>query len=279
MATQEQSKIFEQGSTTYSNSSFFFEKEVKSKVTIFYAFVRIADDLVDQIPPDEIAYHNFRRLFFESYNSNTLSGNSIIDSFMELVRECEIPIEWIEEFFNSMEMDLNNYQYSTIEDTIKYIRGSAEVIGLILAKMLGLNEESYGYAEMLGRSMQFINMIRDISEDIQLGRNYFPREELEQYGLYPFTESIARANPDKFISFMNFQLERYESWQVEAELGFRFIKYRYLVAIKTASDKYNLTAQTILKNPFVVFERKVKPNKYEVITRGILNSILLLFRK
>jgi 15-cis-phytoene synthase len=277
--TQTQTEIFNQGSTTYSNSSRFFEQEVREKVTAFYAFVRVADDYVDQVPPDTEDYYNFKSSFFNSFESGTPSGNLVIDSFIDLVKEHDIPIEWIIEFFDSMEMDLAGYEYLSVGDTLKYIRGSAEVIGLMMAKILGLPEQSYKYAEMLGRSMQFINMIRDISEDITLGRSYFPRSELEKYGLFPLTKEVAEQNPDRFVSFINFQIERYEQWQAEAELGFGYISYRYRVAIQTASDKYKKTASIILANPLVVFERKVKPKKYEVMLSGIKNAILLLFKK
>lgn len=279
MATIQQQQIFENGSTTYRNSSLFFESEVRDKVTELYAFVRVVDDFVDQVPPDKSSYFSFKQSFFSAFESGDATGNSIIDSFVGILREYQMPIEWVIEFFDSMEMDLDGYEYNTISDTLRYIRGSAEVIGLMMAKLIGLDHESYKYAEMLGRSMQFINMIRDISEDIELGRSYFPKEELEKYGLYPLSREVAQANPDKFRSFINFQIDRYESWQTEAELGFRYIKYRYLVAIKTASDKYMMTANTILKDPFVVFERKVKPKKYQVIAQGVLNAFLLLFKK
>ena len=278
MATNQQQQIFEQGSATYSNSSRFFEKEVRDKVTTLYAFVRVPDDLVD-VSNDIEGYYAFRNAFFESYATGIRTGNEVIDLFVDLVKQHDIPIVWVEEFFNSMEMDLNNYSYQNIDDTLKYIRGSAEVIGLMLAKILGLDEQSYPYAEMLGRSMQFINMIRDIDEDIQIGRSYFPQEELERYGLFPLTKEGAFAQDDKFRSFVNFQLDRYEQWQAQAEIGFRYIKYRYLVAIKTAADKYNMTARVIGDDPFVVFSRKVKPSKSEIMLQGLLNAILLLFKK
>ena len=278
MATDQQKQIFEQGSATYSNSSRFFEREERSKVTTLYAFVRVADDLVD-VDHDIEAYNQFRSSFFEAYHAGTRTGNDVIDLFIDLINEHAIPIVWVEEFFASMEMDLNGYEYVTIADTLKYIRGSAEVIGLMLAKILDLDEESYHFAEMLGRSMQFINMIRDINEDIGIQRSYFPRNELEHYGIFPLTMEVAFENPEKFRSFVNFQLDRYEQWQTEAELGFRYIKYRYLVAIKTASDRYNMTARVIGDDPFVVFSRKVKPSKSEVIIQGLLNAILLLFKK
>jgi hypothetical protein len=49
--------------------------------------------------------------------------------------------------------------------------------------MLGLPKKSYPYAEKLGLAYQYINFIRDINEDIKLGRTYFPQSELSRFGL------------------------------------------------------------------------------------------------
>ena len=84
--------------------------------------------------------------------------------------------------------------------------------------------------------MQYINFIRDISEDIMLGRTYFPRDDLEKFNLESLSEDHTRSNPKNFIRFLNKQLETYGVWQNEAEAGFKYIPYRCLIPIKTASD-------------------------------------------
>jgi phytoene synthase len=43
-----------------------------------------------------------------------------------------------------------------------------------MCAIMGLPEESYHHACMMGRNMQYINFIRDIDEDIGLGRRYLP---------------------------------------------------------------------------------------------------------
>lgn len=48
-----QRTIFQKGSNTYFNSSFFFPKQVQERVFTLYAFVRRADDIVDAQPQDQ----------------------------------------------------------------------------------------------------------------------------------------------------------------------------------------------------------------------------------
>jgi len=74
---------------------------------------------------------------------------------------------------------------------------------------------------------------------------------------------------------MRFQVGRYRAWQKEAEKGFHFIPKQYLVPIKTASDLYSWTADIIEQDPFIVYEKKIKPGKIHVLVTGIKNYLFL----
>ena len=68
-------------------------------------------------------------------------------------------------FLGSMAADLTRRFYRTEAETLEYVYGSAEVIGLFMARIMRLPEEALPAARMLGRAMQFINFIRDAAED------------------------------------------------------------------------------------------------------------------
>jgi len=268
--TEVQQATFKQGSTTYFNSSIFFPEHVRRDVTILYAFVRVADDYVDSIPQRAREFH----AFVESYHAAMAgfpSGNPVIDDFVELSHRKRFPREWAEAFLYSMDLDLRDGQYENLDQTLTYIYGSAEVIGLFMAHLLDLPERSFSYAQMLGRAMQYINFIRDIDEDNRLGRRYLPLVDTE---LCSLREDEAREKPEAFAAFLRREIERVLDWQMEAERGFRYIPRRYLIAIKTASDMYKWTLGQIYANPFVVFEKKVKPAKSGIVRRALLNSVL-----
>jgi phytoene synthase len=262
-------EIFKRGSKTYFNSSIFFPKSVRRDVFILYGFVRVADDFVDTIPQRKEEFYNFCNIYRKAL-SGEKSNNIVIDSFVDLLHRKNFDLEWVEDFLHAMEMDLTKKTYTTLEETLEYIHGSAEVIGLFMAKILDLPEESYFAAGRLGRAMQYINFIRDVPEDTSFGRRYLP---IKGYELESLKKEEILNKKEEFIQFMNAQINRYFKWEAEAERGFKYIPRRYLIPIKTASDMYTWTALMIKKNPFIIYDRKVKPSKFRIIMNIAKNLI------
>jgi 15-cis-phytoene synthase len=212
---------------------------------------------------------DFRRRY-EAAMAGKEAGDPIIDPFVELLHRRRFDPRWVAAFLDSMALDLSRSRYDTIEDTLCYIHGSAEVIGLFMARILGLAEESLPYAAMLGRAMQYINFIRDIEEDSRMGRRYLP---LEGTTLTSLDSDYVRRRPQEFGRFIERHLGLYRGWQREAEKGFAFIPRRYRLPIKTASDMYAWTAWRIQSRPMVVFEHKVKPRKSRIFLQAFANAI------
>lgn len=254
--------IFRRGSKTYFNSSVFFPAHVRRDVFLLYAFVRTADDYVDAIPQDGAGFRAFRASYAQALASGVPSGDLVIDSFLDLARRKAFAPAWTTAFLDSMEADLDKSRYDSLEETLTYIYGSAEVIGLFMAAIMDLPREAWPAARALGRSMQYINFIRDVAEDNTLGRRYLP---LGDSGLPDLQEATARAQPEAFQAFMRQEAERYLAWQAEAEAGFRFIPKRSRIPVMTASRMYNWTARQIRRDPFVVYRRKVKPAKIRIV--------------
>jgi phytoene synthase len=262
-------RTFKSGSKTYFNSSLFFPRAARQDVFALYGFVRVADNFVDCVPQDAEGFHRFRAAY-EQALAGRPSGDPLIDAFVELAGRKGFDPQWTRAFLHSMELDLTKKSYDTLEETLDYIYGSAEVIGLYMARLLGLDPASHPYARLLGRSMQYINFIRDIDEDRTLGRRYLPLRDTPLASLEP---GHVRAHPEQFRAFLRHHLAYYKRWQREAEEGFRFIPRRARIPIKTASDMYNWTARAIESDPLVVFERKVKPSRGRILARILHNAV------
>ena len=259
-------EIFKRGSTTYYNSTLFFPPKIREDVTKLYAFVRVFDDLVDSVPQRREEFYALRR-FYEKERDGYNTGNVVLENFVELMRRKDFDEEWVDAFLNAMETDLHKRVYYTLGETLGYMYGSAEVIGLFMMKILDLPKEAEPYAKMLGRSMQYLNFIRDVKEDEYLGRQYLPVEDMERFGV----EGLQCT--DGFKEFMRFQVERYLDFEREAERGYRFIPNRYLIPIKTASEMYKWTGLTIRASPCIVLSRKVKPRKRKIVLSVMKNSV------
>jgi len=292
MSSLEQN-IFKNGSTTYYWSSKFFPKGVRDDVFKFYSFVRVVDDVVDQIPADEQRFNRFlsrwgtiKQQLAEGIVPSQLDESvdeRVLSNVAYIVHRFDCDPAWVDSFLSSMKMDVDKRSYETIEDTIDYMYGSAEIIGLFMARILRLpgqglardnpEPEVLRTARMQGRAMQYINFLRDIDEDNQLGRLYFPKRTLKSHGLKDLSHETAQSQPEAFKTFMDEQLDLYDQWQSEANKGFSYIPKRLRIPLQTATDMYNWTAEEIRKNPFIVFEKKVKPSKSQVVKTIAKNSI------
>lgn len=174
-------------STSFSLGISFLNKELHKPIYSIYGFVRFADEIVD-------SFHGFDKesllaeFKVETYKSiaQGISLNPILNSFQWAVNKYDIPLELIETFLNSMEMDLNKnvYDKATYE---QYILGSAEVVGLMCLKVfVNGNEAEYEKlkpsAMKLGSAFQKINFLRDLKADFQeLGRTYFPGIDMQEF--------------------------------------------------------------------------------------------------
>ncbi len=270
MNTIQNDRVFKKGSTTYFYSSQFFPLDIKNDVSALYRFVREADDLVDNIPQKKEEFFQFRDETYSALLEKEANNETIIQ-FRQLYRKYDFDISTVKAFLSSMESDLGSVNCITLSDTQSYMYGSAEVIGLFMSKILKLPSESYLHAQLLGKSMQYANFIRDIKEDLSLNRNYLPRIEQEEFNLTSLEYDDVKKRPEQFINFIKKQINHYRFWQQEAEHGFKFIPLRYRIPIQTASDMYKWTINSIEKDPMIVYQHKVKPKRARIILRILVN--------
>jgi phytoene synthase len=274
--------IFRKGSTTYYWSSTFFTRRVRRDVAKLYSFVRVADDYVDSTPVQEQDFYALRRAYEAaaanpSFNTEHQANDSInehvIKNMIVVEKAYDFNPAWSTAFLDSMQSDIEGKVYETMDDTLRYIYGSAEVVGLMMARVLGLDETAYASARKLGRAMQYINFIRDVAEDTQLGRCYFPKSMLERFGLPDLSSETINRYPKRYETFIRTQIKQYQRWQHEAEQGFVYLPSAVRAPVKTASDMYKWSAAKIARDPIAAYRQQVKPHKARVVRAGIINFL------
>lgn len=279
---EEEQKIFKKGSTTYYFASKFFPKKVRDDVYRLYSFARVADDYVDDEPQQPKKLLALEKSYESAVADHAFDATShkwdetdvrVIKNIVRLQHKYKFERKWIEDFFKSMKMDINPKPFKTLNDSLEYVHGSAEVIGLMMAKIMDLPEEAIDAAKSQGKAMQWINFVRDIDEDNKRGRCYFPQSDLKKFGLKDLSHETAKANTDSFKKFIQHQLDRYAEWQAEAYEGIHHLPERLRLPVKTAIDMYNWTARKIERDPMIVFATKVKPRKRQIIRKIIKNTV------
>ena len=174
-------------STSFSLAIKLLDKEYQNAIYSIYGFVRLADEIVD-------SFHDYnkpkllnelRHSIIDALEKN-ISLNPIINSFQNTVKRYNIEWMLIDSFLESMEYDLNN-QNCTDKTYKKYIKGSAEAVGLMCLQIFTNNKEGQyqqlkPYAESLGSAFQKINFLRDMKEDYNtLNRIYFPNLDITTF--------------------------------------------------------------------------------------------------
>lgn len=279
---EEEQRIFKSGSKAYYYITKLFPKNARNNVSRLYSFVHTADDYVDGEKPEpkkllalEKAYNS--AIADSSYDATAHRWDDqetrAVKHIIRLQHRFKFDDTWVKDFFSSMKMDLEPKAYKTMGESLQYVHGSAEVVGLMVAKVIKLPEESYEAAQVQARAIQWMNFIRDLAADTKRGRTYFPVSDLKQYGLKNLSEDEARAHPEKFKKFIRHQLSQYKKWQKEASEGLQYIPEHLKVPITTTIDVYAAMAKQIDNDPFVVFEKKVQPAKHTVAGRVVTNVV------
>lgn len=167
-------------STSFSMGILALKPSIRSAIYAIYGYVRLVDEIVDSFHDfnKEKMLQNVKRETEEALNEK-ISLNPILNSFQQTVHKYDIDKNLIDEFLQSMEMDLKKINYdSNLYKT--YIHGSAEVVGLMCLKVFTegnqkIYEDLKPYAMKLGSAFQKINFLRDLKKDYrELGRTYFP---------------------------------------------------------------------------------------------------------
>jgi phytoene/squalene synthetase len=157
------------------------DKKHRDAIYSIYGFVRFADEIVD-------TFHEFnKKELLDKFEFDLkdalkqgISLNPILHSFQMIVKEYEIPYQYIDAFLTSMKYDLNKKLYENKLEAETYIYGSADVVGLMCLRVFTDGNEVHFNelkkpAMKLGSAFQKVNFLRDLKNDTEkLGRTYFP---------------------------------------------------------------------------------------------------------
>jgi len=262
-------------STTFYLASLLFPPDIRNDVFILYSFVRIADDFIDQDHSDMQSFLKYRQMTKNAFLKKPVE-NEFIQAFAQLVERKKINKEYVEEFFRIQMQDSIKKTYKNFEELEEFLYGVAEVIGLMMSQIMELKKEAYDSARKLGRAMQLLNIIRDISEDADLGRTYIPETDLIKFGING--QIIKQINRQKMTGLIRFELDRINDLIKQAQAGFCYIPNKYLLPVAVSADLYRQILRIIYSDPMIVFDKKVKPAKLRIIFTIIRHLIMKLLK-
>lgn len=164
-----------------------FHASIRTHIYAIYGMTRLADEIVDTYKgPDSAELLDALEQEVYAAIARGYSTNPLLEAYQQTANTFGIDADVIRPFFASMRTDLTKTTF-TRSEYVRYIYGSAEVVGLMCLKVF-VNGDTAAYesrreaAAALGAAYQKINFLRDLAADHKdLGRMYFPGLSYETF--------------------------------------------------------------------------------------------------
>jgi phytoene synthase len=254
-------------SKTYYFSTRLFPSEVRPHVHALYAFMRYADEIVDNPGATSLEEQLSALEAFEEETLAAVAGeevpNPVLRAYANTVRVRGIDPEDIAAFMKSMKMDTNVFRYQTYEDLAVYTYGSAAVVGLMMCRVVGVADRRADvHAETLGVAMQLTNFLRDIGEDWRRGRVYIPLEDLERFG-YDEADLGRGVVDERFVALLRFEIRRARRLYALADEGMGYIPRGRRYPVVVARELYAAILDRIEAQGYDVFARRAETSRLD----------------
>jgi 15-cis-phytoene synthase len=245
---------------TYYLATLLLPAARRPYVHALYGFARYADDLADE--HDDPARLTAWSADFLADLDWGATSDPIARAVLDTARRWRIPHSYFADFVASMRMDLSVTGYPTYADLMRYMWGSAAVIGLEMLPILGRADRDVpwdvveSHAIDLGYAFQLTNFLRDVADDLRRGRVYLPQDSLDQFGVD--RDRLARGRVDEPIrNLLAWEIERARSLYRSAEPGIALVRATSQDCLRTALRLYEAILTEIERADYDVFSRRV----------------------
>lgn len=176
------------GSRSFYAASFLLPQRFRDPAMALYAFCRIADDAIDDLPDAEskaralvVLYDRLDRIY---------AGNPIDDpadrALADVVVRFAMPKELLVALLEGFQWDSEERRYEDLSGVYAYSARVAGTVGAMMTTLMGARSpELVARACDLGVAMQLTNICRDVGEDARAGRIYLPLSWMREAGIEP----------------------------------------------------------------------------------------------
>ena len=265
-------EVCRQSGSNFRLSFYLLRKEKRHAIEALYAFCRTIDNIVDNDQDEVLARQQLQEWRNKiEFLFNDQPNHPITVALLPAVRRYRLPRAHFEALIDGMEMDLNQTTYQTFADLYQYCYRAASVVGLLIARILGYRDQDTEiYAESLGIALQLTNILRDIGEDLEMGRCYIPLDIQERFQI-----DMNKINPEKtqpMFIWLDQQAEHY--YQNAAESLPHSERSSQLTGIVMGALYHRLLAE-IRRLDYPVLHQRVSlslPKKLSGVIKGLVSK-------
>ncbi len=244
-----------------------------------YAFMRYCDDISDGSDTPESKSRmlaTWRRQLDAALNGE-FDGSPILPAFHDTVRRFSIPAEYFHWIIDGAEMDLSGGSYGTFDDLYRYCFRVASAVGLVSLQIFGYSDDrAKKLAEHCGIAFQLTNILRDIREDLGMGRIYLPAEDLARFG-YTSDDLKQGIIDDRFIRLMSYEAERARKYYEEGRRLLPYVDESSRPALWAMTEIYGRLLERIVQRRYDVFRSAIRLSRAEKTTIALRALTMRIF--
>jgi phytoene synthase len=265
----------------------------RNALSAVYAFMRRCDDIADDnsLSPDDrqIKLAEWLDKVHRALAAQP-TDDPVLLALTDTQRIYQIPIGLLDQLAFGTAADLDQPQversdpaalvprYQTFEELRQYCYGVASVVGLVCIKIFGYRDPAAEpLAESCGLAFQLTNIIRDVKEDVAVGRVYFPQEDLAQCGLS--AADLAGPNIDlaRVRALLALEAERARECYRAGEELIPLVNEDSQPGLWVLVNVYRRLLEKIASKQYDVFSERVRltvPEKLTVLGKGIVKRLV-----
>jgi 15-cis-phytoene synthase len=264
----------------------------RNALSAVYAFMRRCDDITDDntLTPDD--RRNKLADWLDKVHRALAAqptDDPVLLALADAQRTYQIPIGLLDQLAYGTAADLDYGQpeasasgelvvrYRTFEDLRQYCYGVASVVGLVCIKIFGYRDPAAEpLAEQCGLAFQLTNIIRDVKEDVAMGRIYFPQEDLAQCGLSAADLTAQQVDVVRIRPLLAMEADRAREFYRAGEELIPLVNEDSQPALWVLITIYRRLLEKIAAQQYDVFSERVRltvPEKLTVLGKGILKRL------
>jgi phytoene synthase len=275
----------------------------RNALSAVYAFMRRCDDITDNNTLSADDRHDMLADWLNKVHRALAAlptDDPVLLALTDAQRTYQIPVGLLDQLAYGTETDLDYTEaepgepesgesepgaarplvarYETFEELRQYCYGVASVVGLVCIKIFGYRDPAAeALAERCGLAFQLTNIIRDVKEDVAMGRVYFPAEDLAQCGLSAADLAGPQINVGRIRPLLAMEADRARECYRAGEELIPLVNEDSQPALWVLITIYRRLLEKIASNQYDVFQERVRlsvPEKLTVLGKGILKRLV-----
>jgi 15-cis-phytoene synthase len=243
--------------TTFYYSFLVLPPEERRAIVAVWDFCRVVDDAIDEAGSGGAEAVLFWRAELARCYAGEPPQTPQGQRLQPFIPRFGLPRQAFEDVIDGVAMDLDTSRYETFADLLEYCRRVASAVGMICIRIFGCTSDgATEYALNLGVALQLTNIIRDVKDDLTIGRVYLPLEDLRAYGCRVEDLQAGRVT-EPVRRLLEFECRRARDF------------YQRAIDARPDADRRRLAAAEIMRAVYFGTLRRVEREGYDVFTRRI----------